>query len=538
MKRILLCPLALACAVAMWASAPIVRTAPNHQRVGKTDAPGSSTSIQLYAAKGEFEPFQVIVTAPAGGLTNVRASASDLSPSSGPVIPAANVRLYREYYVTVSPASSGYTTGLGAGLYPDALIPFTDDAGQPLNGSILAIPFDLSAGNNQPLWADLKVPDTAAAGTYTGTVTVTSDQGNVSVTVSLTVWNFALPKTPKLRSSFGLHGANFTSANEEVLITHRLMPVWTDYQYAADFVTRLGLNETALPIEITANKSNCTIGAAPSVPTIQALVAQYPTGLNTYVYVADEIGACTNLYPDFQAWARNIHQAGSNSLITMAPVAALLDDGGGAGRSAVDIWVMLPLMFVSEGTYVAQAQAKGDSVWSYNDLNQDSYSPKWLIDFAPINYRIQAGFLSETYGLKGLLYWGVDNPVLWSNAWTNVMDTEGQYYFAGEGLLVYPGAQVGQAAVVPSMRLKWLREGEEDYEYVEILKSLGEGTWAMGRVSSVATSWSNWTQDSGQLASVRLQLGQEIDRLSNGGDLSSGFSIVTSGRVKFSGKVQ
>ena len=52
-----------------------------------------------------------------------------------------------------------------------------------------------------------------------------------------------------------------------------------------------------------------------------------------------------------------------------------------------------------------QALAKGDSLWSYNTLVQDPYSPKWEIDFDPINFRIQPGFISQSLGPTGMLYW-------------------------------------------------------------------------------------------------------------------------------------
>ena len=77
-------------------------------------------------------------------------------------------------------------------------------------------------------------------------------------------------------------------------------------------------------------------------------------------------------------------------------------------------------------------------------------------------------------------------------------------------MLVYPGAYVGVAGVVPSMRLKWLREGVEDYEYIELLKRRGRGAWALQTVRGIATDWSNWTQDTGALEAARRILGDAI----------------------------
>ena len=159
------------------------------------------------------------------------------------------------------------------------------------------------------------------------------------------------------------------------------------------------------------------------------------------------------------------------------------------------------------------AQAKGDQIWSYNGLVQDSYSPKWQIDFDPINFRIQPGFISQSLGLKGLLYWRVD---LWSqDPWTEVNVAAFSTY-PGEGMLVYPGAKVGIQGVAPSMRLKWLRDGVEDYEYIELLKKTGQGPWALKVAADVGADWSHWTRDPNILGLARQKLGSQLDQVQGG----------------------
>src|SRR5262249_17698619 len=150
----------------------------------------------------------------------------------------------------------------------------------------------------------------------------------------------------------------------------------------------------------------------------QAAVAAQAPGLFLYDYSADEISNCPNLYSKVQQWGYNMHQAGIRNLVTMAPVSELFDDGSGTGRSAVDIWTILPVQYSSSQATINQALAKGDAVWSYNTLVQDAYSPKWEIDFDPMNFRIQPGFLSQSLNLTGILYWRAD---LWSaDPWNDV----------------------------------------------------------------------------------------------------------------------
>src|SRR5258708_12066078 len=64
-------------------SGPIVWTVPSLQRVGLSDAAGSGTLAQLYAGKGEYESFQIIVKAPSGGLSHVNATLTALTNYPG-----------------------------------------------------------------------------------------------------------------------------------------------------------------------------------------------------------------------------------------------------------------------------------------------------------------------------------------------------------------------------------------------------------------------------------------------------------------------
>ena len=211
------------------------------------------------------------------------------------------------------------------------------------------------------------------------------------------------------------------------------------------------------------------------------------------------------------AWAQNLHRAGVDNLVTQEPVPQLYDDGLGSDRSAVDIWTMLPLAYDQAQSFspprVTYVLEKGDKAWSYNDLVQDSYSPKWELDFLPINYRIQAGFISQSLGLTGLLYWSVDD---WStNPWKNPQGNQNPDY-PGEGILVYPGGPAGLKGVAPSMRLKYLRDGVQDYEYLQLLKNCGQADYALATSRTVGPDWRHWTRDGALLESVREQLGDRI----------------------------
>ncbi|MGB5636565.1 MAG: glycoside hydrolase domain-containing protein, partial [Waterburya sp.] len=135
-------------------------------------------TIQLMAAKGEYEPFQIVIKAPQDNLSNVNVTVSELTNSEGAVIDSQNITLYREHYIYVdrpSPQGLSANPTLGKGWYADGLIPFVNPETQAnLTGAELeAVPFNLKAGNNQPIWVDVFVPRDARAGQYQGIFTVT-----------------------------------------------------------------------------------------------------------------------------------------------------------------------------------------------------------------------------------------------------------------------------------------------------------------------------------------------------------------------------
>jgi len=82
-------------------------------------------------------------------------------------------------------------------------------------------------------------------------------------------------------------------------------------------------------------------------------------------------------------------------------------------------------------------------------------------------------------------------------------------------MLVYPGQQAGVDGVVPSTRLKWIRDGVDDYEYVEILKNLGLRDWALNISKDAGKDWHNWTRNQSVIENVRKQLGNKIEEMYN-----------------------
>jgi len=372
------------------------------------------------------------------------------------------------------------------------------ETGESLSGARFdAVPFDLTAGLNQPVWVDVYIPRSAVPGAYAAGITVTSDQGETVASASLTVWNFELPLKPSCITHFPPFYDD-SRATAIMLLKNRLMPA-PPAQYERELIDDWGLTANSAGFWGGATWGNCEMSPAPSVAEFQDSRDAHQDDILLYDYSADEISDCQNLYPTIRQWGENMHQVGIKQLIVMKPLVELSD--------VVDIWSILPVQWDDSKDEIAQVQDLGNLVWSYTALNQDDYSPKWEIDFRPVEHRIY-GFINQSLILTGLLYWCVD---YWQD-----MDPWGDVYsydeYPGEGFLIYRGEDVGINGAAPSMRLKWLREAVEDYEYVEILKGLDKGDWALNTIAPIAQDWRIWTRNTDSLYAVRQLLGEEIQK--------------------------
>ncbi len=212
-----------------------------------------------------------------------------------------------------------------------------------------------------------------------------------------------------------------------------------------------------------------------------------------------------------------MHQAGIKNLISMSPTPALYNDGSATGRSAVDIWVLLPVMYNNAKGEVTHVLKKGDEVWSYNTAGAGCLLSEMGNRFRSRRFPYPARLHQpEPQPDRPALLAGRS---LGSDPWNNVNNTGAfsSANYPGEGMLVYPGQQVGVPGVVASMRLKWLRDGVEDYDYAEILKGLGKADLAMQIARSVGPDWTPWTRDPKAVDAARQMLGEAIDHLMSRG---------------------
>jgi hypothetical protein len=533
--------------VLIWAEPGMaVFTVDGMTRVGPHDPPRTNLAVTIKAARNEYEPFQVVVRAGTSQLKEVTVEMTDFRSKTGSVIPHSHVSLYREHYLEISKASPKSKDG--AGWFPDALVPFLNPIdGNPITQArFIGAPFDVAPDSNQPVWVDVFVPKDAPPGEYSGTIAVgAQNQARVSVPVKLTIWNFALPDTPSMRSNFGgfsgrlakLHHVKVDSPEfralerhyAEALAAHRLCPPIPDYlmpEIKSDgsidpTKTHAQLKEWMNTFHLTGFPLNL-IGEDPvgkdrerNIRYLQGMYAYLKTNhweKFAYLYVLDEPNDAA-AYSEVRKRGGFIHQAqlGIKVLCTEQPTPQ--ESAWGTLVGSVDIWV--PLWTLFEERSAAQRLGAGEELWSYTALCQGEKgndTPYWEMDFPLLDYRIPC-WTSWRYGITGLLYW---TTVYWEKVedpWTNPATYgEGLAVFNGEGSLFYPGFDAGFAGPVASIRLKQIREGLEDYEYLNLLARQGDKIFADECAQRLATSWTKWDQDPANLYALREEMGQRLSR--------------------------
>ena len=522
------------------------------------DAPaGSETAVRINAAKNEWESFQILLRSDTA-LEGISVEPGDLAGPGGAVIPASQARLFRQHQFELTvPTVRNDNPKLG--WYPDALIPFRHpESGERLAGARLqAAPFDLPAGQSHGFWVDVFVPPDAAAGDYRGDYRVTA-AGKLlaTVPVSLTVWDFQLPRTSTMVTALGspaqrLRGyyakrakagreqapTDFSTIDRQcadLLASHRINAspppdsltalaqpdgsfVVPDAQIDAlrEFVDRCHVNAVRLPHPRTAVKDPRTQAAR-----LRAWLAAWDRvaaeldrpHVLFYFYLKDEPND-EEAYQYVQLWGRAIREAGSVAKVMVVEQTWTQKEAWGDLYGAVDIWC--PLFSLFKPKSAARRQALGETVWTYTALCQGNKTPWWHTDFPLLHYRVPA-WIAWRYRIRGILYWGgmvywndVDDP--WTDPGTlDRRDRNPKYMYNGEGSLLYPARAVGYEGIAPSIRLKALRDSIEDYEYLAILERLGLESPAQDVVVELAESWFQWEPDPAAYEKARTRLAEMI----------------------------
>ena len=478
-----------------------------------------SDAVQLSAAKNDCEAVQIVVT-PTEPLRGLTATASAMSGPQGAAISADRVDVLRVHYHFVDHPTD--RTGV-RDFWPDALPP-------------LRKPFDVAAGQNQPLWVLVRVPANAMAGDYSGTVALRAEGFSADVPLRLHVWNYALPERNHLETAFGLSAPMIWRYHQvktdddkrrvfdmymESFRQHRISPYdpvpldpfrvkflpkanppcaeidFSAFDQAMErAVNTFHITTFRLPIQgmgggtFQGRHEPTILGFGEDTPEYQAMFASLVRQLEdhlrrkgwlqmAYIYWFDEPEP-----KDYEFVRKGMERIkkyapGLRSMLTEEP--------GDALAGPIDIWC--PVSHNYNHEKADQRRKQGDIFWWYVCCGPKAPFATLFIDHPAVELRT---WLWQTWqrGIVGNLVWE-------SNYWTARGDRaqnpyedpmgyvssstpeEHRYWGNGDGRFLYPPESAAVPGVGPvveppvsSIRWEMLREGIEDYESLWLLRDL------------------------------------------------------------------
>lgn len=509
-------------------------TTPPIERVFKDSAVPAATGseVKVYAARNEFEPFQVVVKPGSSG--NVTVS---LDPFSAGI----TAEIYQVKYVTLSQISDS----LGrTGPYPDPLWPLA-------SGATVA----LTANENTAFWFSVFVPPGTAAGDYTTNVRI----GGVAIPVRLHVFNFAIPDQlhvasqmnfsyQTILSKYSVPGTGaeywlYVDKIKQYFMDHRLTPssvlwpggltgggsfanpfidyncgtqtfsdpygIWGFEDLAQRYLAGSGLLGGQFVTPFNGGVGFSTYMAAGFVHNdpsqdqrpasfcgqtrsssdwLQNPTSAYNTAWFAYVtamrnYLASQ-GYLNQAYHYFAnepqdqadydavAWySRYSHQAASSLklMVSEGPKPEIYANPS-YPNAHIDIWLPV-LNEYDPAVSHEREQNYGEATWIYflHGTRPPYFNPITL-DHPGIESKLTGWFLWK-YRVRGLAYYSLND---WSkNPWTQPM-TDGHN---GDTFMLYPPSESNTAIAyganghrfVPSIRFELMRDSLEDYEYLYLL---------------------------------------------------------------------
>ncbi|MGA3201130.1 MAG: glycoside hydrolase domain-containing protein [Bryobacteraceae bacterium] len=525
------------------------------------------TRADLHAGRNEFEPFQIVLRADDADIADIDIEVSDLRTSRGTKISRNNVTAYLEQFLNITQPS---LIGGATGLWPDPLIPRIDRYAHERRN---AFPFVLRRGRNQPLWVEIFVPEQARPGKYLGWARISrGGKSAVDIPISLTVWAFVLPSTATLKSSFGLsgpallqqHRGQYTNDDDLYSLTRVYAKAALEHRisiHGGSMVPppyrlvdgRMRLDWQAYDAEVgpfldgTAIPKGEPLSGARATSVDLRTPSRFPHAEQQAPYWAESVRHFrqSGWYDRLFLYLWDEPAPADKPMVLVRGRAALLADPGIRNlvtspftpefKEVVQIWTPLVNCLVRKPgfddfcaeappmeVYLHEAEG-GKSLWFYQscashgcNMQGGSYFtgwPSYMIDASGVANRVMQ-WLAWKYRIEGELYFSMDEAYgRDKDPWTDVRLFGGN----GDGTLFYPGRpdRIGGLTDIPieSIRLKLIREGMEDYEYLALLAKLGGQKAADKYADRIVKQPYLWESSPEIFLRVRLEMGKALDRL-------------------------
>jgi hypothetical protein len=470
----------------------------------------AAAAIRLAGARGETLAFQLQLEARGRAARGVEVA---IEADADPERPVARFSLFRAHSTEVREPSQSPGPSLGPGSYPDALVPLE----LPGHGA----PFGIAAGRTQGVWVDVAIDPRAAAGTHRARVVVREEGAPPqTLALALEVHAFALPATPGFRINVtsydhgkGGHAINSGFGNrfdvwgaeyrELERAFYRMARAHRHVLHARHY--DLPVREEAGDLAIDWTRFDARFGAlfdgsafddgAPLDYWEIALRHNLPPerfgggGSEAWGRAAAAYARAFAAHFEERGWTRTrlvafpVDEPGSEAALAEAEllaravragaprIAFRIDIYKGLSRALLERFAPLVDIWAVQGSYfagllpdlLALRARHGSEVWFYQG-SAPALGPE-ILDAEGVAL-LTWGWIGWRYGLDAADLWECCKWQLTPDIWTDPRNNP--WPTNGPGVLYYPGARVGVDGPIPSLRLKVLRRGEYDYEYLAL----------------------------------------------------------------------
>ncbi|HEY5584204.1 MAG TPA: discoidin domain-containing protein [Ruminiclostridium sp.] len=517
----------------------------------------ANTSINLTAAKNEFEAAQIIVRRDQA-FTIDSVTFTNLSSGSGSIASSNLKYQFVEYEYLDGNSGINYFIRSAPGYFPDALS----------NDTSLSV----AANTTQPIWVRAYIPKTVVAGIYTGTATVNTSLGNYTVSISIDVKNVIIPDSKdagtfdcalwtqfagptswyepyddmwnvfqvnryttqwwSVMESIAQMMKDYRNNNLTVNMCYLLMDGgtykdgngtyyfnWSKFDQVIQFfidrgaVKRLEGLFTAQPfndrmnseiLDTDSNGRTFRTYANPDSALSNNWIDQFIPALRNHLdskgwtskwwmHIGDE-PASQQTVDDYKVLYDRVKAAWNRSDLKIGD--AIFNHSASIQLAGYpNMWIPQTGTYDENQAFYDGRKALGEELWYYNCGAPAGMYLNRFLDQQVWNQRSTIWYAFQR-NITGYLHWGF-------NAWHFPMNGEGGQPNKGDGWIVK--ADVPNYKLKPTIRYESLRDGIEDYELLKIVEQSNPGI-AKSITESIVTSGTNYLRDTDFMIRTRANL--------------------------------
>lgn len=495
-----------------------------------SEAESAAPALALELARNESESAQILVTAGDGGaVSNVSVEVSAFADADGRRF-GGDVIWQRVGYIRRQRPYHPHPCGAPAAenWLPDPLLP--------------PAPFAVRASATQGVWLTARAEENARPGIYRGLVTVSAGgQPLRTVPVTLRVRDFSNPKTFGMPTAFcvmdGFTRAQYPGRFDEMrrkthdlMLSHRLNPddiSRTEPPRIEDllYAREKGMNRfnilNLVPKPAKPGKWVCYSPLSAYTPAfydelkdrLTPYVAELRKhGLEKYAYLYGFDERPYAYYPAIgELWRKLKADFPDIPVMTTAMMYRDMRDGKSYPEQEITDW-FCPLTSVYDPALSERLRLQGRQVWWYVCCGP-TYPQA---NFASIEYPFVEGrllgWLTYRFRSDGLLFWHVNlwpdkPPLATGDTFLDTWQAESSNRMPGDGQLLYPG----EDGPWPSVRLANVRDGIEDYEWLQMLERKKGRAAAEAVAAELARGMTDFERSPERVRSARARLADEIE---------------------------